>query len=234
LENQMKFALIVSLAASCITLGACGGGGSDPVVVRQFPQNADMWTALGSDTDAPKAIAKVVDAAVTGLLADPMEAPYFTSKLGQVGHDTPTRITACLNLQFKALFGGPYTYPGSVSYVEPGASTTTTVTCEDMNAAHEGLGIPSCVFDQFISDAAAVLAAQGVPAAFIGRVAPVLVGIKSSVVQPPAMYTFASSSTPATSTMPAMVSAAAPAPVFPNTYKTSALQGMTVTSANCN
>ncbi|EPX98808.1 hypothetical protein C404_06370 [Ralstonia sp. AU12-08] len=141
----------------------------------QFPQNADMWSGLGGDASAPAAIAKVVDDAVSGLLADPKEAPYFAN-LGQPGHDTVGRLKACLNLQFKALFGGPFSYPGQV------AADGATVMCDDMATAHSDVGVPGCVFDQFITDAAAVMKTDGVPDGYISRVAPVLTGLKSAIV----------------------------------------------------
>jgi hypothetical protein len=174
----MKLFLISGAIAGLCVLGGCGGGNDE---VRQFPQNADMWTALGGDAAAPAAISKVVDDAVAGLLADPKEAPYF-AVVGQPGHDSVGRLKACLRLQFGALFGGPYQYPGPVS------ADGGTVMCDDMVAAHADLGIPGCVFDGFITDAAAVLKQDGVPDAYIARVAPVLVGLKGDIVSKTPQY----------------------------------------------
>ena len=171
--NRHLSALTVLAVFSASLVAACGGGDDGPT--RQFPQNADMWTALGGDSGAPAAISKVVDDAATGLLADPKVAPYF-AVVGTAGHDSVDRLKACLRLQFSALFGGPFVYPGKVS------ADGGTVTCDDMVTAHADLGIPSCVFDQFITDAAAVLKADGVPDAYIARVAPTLVGTKSDIV----------------------------------------------------
>ena len=93
----MKRALLLVLTLTTATLSACGGGDDTPTPMAsmastastaQFPQNADMWSGLGGDASAPAAIAKVVDDAVSGLLADPKEAPYFAN-LGQPG---PRRI----------------------------------------------------------------------------------------------------------------------------------------------
>lgn len=168
----MKLCSVAAVAAASVMLVACGGG-DDPV--RQFPQNADMWQGLGGDAGAPVAIAKVLDDAVAGLLADPKEAPYF-AVVGQPGHDSVQRLKACLNRQFDAVFGGPYTYPSQVS------ADGGTVTCEDMRTAHADLGIPGCVFDQFMTDAAAVMKQDGVPDSYISRVAPVLVGLKGDIV----------------------------------------------------
>jgi hypothetical protein len=176
----MKRALMVSAASLCAFLSGCGGGSDDPPQ-RQFAQNADIWQALGGDAQAPAAVSKVVDDAVTGLLADPMEVPYF-AVVGKPGHDSPDRLKACLRLQFNAVLGGPYTYPGKVQ------ADGTTQTCEDMVTSHADLGIPGCVFDQFITDLAAVMKKDGVPDAYISRVAPTLVGLKPSIVSKTPSY----------------------------------------------
>ena len=172
--------LVPLLVVACSTLAACGGGDS-PASSRQYAQNADIWAALGGDATAPAAVSKVVDDAVSGLLADPKEAPYF-SNVGMPGHDSVDRLKACLRLQFSAVLGGPYSYPGPVM------ADGTTETCEDMATAHSDVGIPGCVFDQFITDAAAVLKSDGVPDAYITRVAPTLVGLKSDIVSPTPQY----------------------------------------------
>src|SRR5206468_7516512 len=121
---KMKRALIISAASLCAFLSACGGG-DDKRPMAQFAQNADIWAALGGNDKAPAAVSKVVDDAVTGLLADPKEAPYF-AVVGKPGHDSVGRLKACLRLQFSAVLGGPYSYPGQVQ--ADGANQT----CEDM------------------------------------------------------------------------------------------------------
>ena len=176
----MKRALVVSAVSLSALISACGGGDDKPPM-PQFPQNADIWAALGGDAKAPAAVSKVVDDAVSGLLADPVEAPYF-AVVGKPGHDSPDRLKSCLRLQFSAVLGGPYTYPGPVT------ADGTTETCEDMVAAHKDLGIPGCVFDQFITDLAAVLKQDGVPDQYISRVAPTLVGLKPSIVSKMPVY----------------------------------------------
>lgn len=179
---MMKRALLPVLFASCAMLSACGGSSSTQArATPQFQQNADMWGALGGDTNAPAAISKVVDDAATGLLSDPKEAPYFAN-LGKPGHDSVDRLKACLRLQFNAVFGGPYSYPGPVT------ADGTTEMCDDMATAHSDVGVPSCVFDQFITDLAAVLQQDGVPSAYISRVAPTLVGLKSTIVSATPLY----------------------------------------------
>lgn len=176
----MRTALIASIVSAAI-LTACGGGDDNPTPQPQYPQNADMWQGLGGDSAAPAAVSKVVDDAVSGLLADPKEAPYF-AVVGQPGHDSVDRLKACLRLQFNAVFGGPYAYPGTVQ------ADNKTQMCEDMVTAHADLGIPGCVFDQFITDAAAVMKADGVPDAYISRVAPTLVGLKPQIVSTMPQY----------------------------------------------
>lgn len=169
----------LSLCAA-LAAGAFGCGGSDKHAA-QNPQNTDIWVAIGGDSGAPAAVSKVVDDAVTGLLGDPKEAPYF-AVVGTAGHDSVDRLKACLRLQFSALLGGPYSYPGNVT------ADGITQTCHDMAAAHSVTGIPGCVFDQFITDAAAVLKADGLTDAQIARVAPALIGLKSSVVSTSPKY----------------------------------------------
>ncbi|AOI60039.1 group I truncated hemoglobin [Burkholderia diffusa] len=179
----MKRSFFIACIAGVTLLSGCGGGDSSisSVTSAQYPQNADMWAGLGGDAGAPAAISKVVDDAVAGLLADPKEAPYFAN-IGKPGHDSVNRLKACLNLQFKAFFGGPFSYPGAVS------ADGQMPTCEDMATAHADIGIPSCVFDQFIADAAAVMKADGVPDAYISRVAPVLISTKSQIVSAAPQY----------------------------------------------
>lgn len=102
----------------------------------------------------------MVSDAVTGLLSDPVTAPYFagvtsnTSKSSSK-YDTAARLEACLNLQFASLLGGPYTYPGTVTV--SGDTDAQPEMCDDMTAAHSSVGVPGCVFDQFMVDLVATL-----------------------------------------------------------------------------
>ena len=123
----------------------------------------------------------MVDDAAAGLIADPQEAPYF-AVVGTAGHDTPDRLKACLRLQFNGIFGGPYTYPGTTT------ADGGTITCESMTAIHQNLAIPSCVFDEFVTDLAAVLKQDGVPDTNITRVAPSLTGPKPNLVSETPVY----------------------------------------------
>lgn len=177
----MRRALLLVPILTTAILSACGGGNDTPKAmastasIAQFPQNTDMWAGLGGDVSAPAAISKVVDGTVSELLMDPKEAPYFVN-IGEPGHDTVGRLRAYLNLQFKTLFGGPFSYPGQA------AADDITVMCDDMVTAHSDVDIPGCVFDQFITDVAAVMKTGGAPDGYISRVAPVLTGLKSTIV----------------------------------------------------
>lgn len=156
-----RFIGIVLAGVALSFLGACGGSdNSSPPRIVQHPENQAIWSALGGDASAPAAVSGVVDAAVTGLLADPVEAPYFAAVTSNTSnssaaHDTPARLKACLTLQFEALLGGPYTYPGPVRVA--GDTDSQPEMCQDMTAAHNDVGVPGCVFDQFMVDLVAVL-----------------------------------------------------------------------------
>ena len=160
----MRITLVPVAVLTLTALGACHDDNSSapaaamPVV--QFPENAPIWAAIGGDTGAPVAVKTVVGDAVTGLLADPVTAPYFaavtsnTSK-SSAAHDTPARLEACLVLQFSALLGGPYTYPGPVTVA--GDVDAQPEMCQDMTTAHNDVGVPGCVFDEFMVDLVATL-----------------------------------------------------------------------------
>ena len=146
-----------------LAVAAAGCGDDSPTM----PSNTLYEKYGGAPT-----VAKVVDDAVVGLLADPVVAPFFAG-LGQPGNSSPERLKSCLRLQFTAVFGGPATYPGRNDRGDM---------CVDMIAAHRNLGITGPVFDRFITDLAGVLKADGVSDADIATVAPVLTGLKSQVV----------------------------------------------------
>jgi len=146
-----------------LAVAAAGCGDESPTMPSQT-----LYEKYGG---APT-VAKVVDDAVVGLVADPVVAPFFAG-LGQPGNSSPERLKSCLRLQFTAVFGGPATYPGRNDRGDM---------CVDMIAAHRNLGITGPVFDRFITDLAGVLKADGVSDADIATVAPVLTGLKSQVV----------------------------------------------------
>lgn len=132
------------------------------------PSTPSLYTKYGGAAT----IQKVVDDAVTGVLADPVVAPFF-AVIGQPGHDSANRLKSCLRLQFTAVFGGPATYPGRNDQGDQ---------CQDMVTSHAGLAITGPVFDRFITDLTGVLAADGVSQADIATIAPTLVGLKSQIV----------------------------------------------------
>lgn len=170
----MKITNATALASlALVSLAGCGGGSSDstPAAITmptvQHPENAAVWSAIGGNTAAPAAVQGLVTAAVNGLLADPVIAPYFAAVTSNTSHssaahDTAARLEACLTLQFESLLGGPYTYPGPVSVA--GDVDAQPEMCQDMTTAHNDVGVPGCVFDQFMVDLVGVLQAN-LPAA---------------------------------------------------------------------
>jgi truncated hemoglobin YjbI len=150
-------------AALLATVTACGSDSSP---------TSPTAPALYDKYGGAATVRKLVDDVVTGLLADPTQAPFFAA-LGQPGNATPERLKSCLRLQFTAVLGGPATYPGRNDQGDM---------CRDMSAAHATLGITGPVFDRFIIDLAAVLKADGVSDADIAAIAPVLTGLKPSIV----------------------------------------------------
>jgi hypothetical protein len=148
--------------------GGTGAGGAS-AVGGAGGASASLYTKYGT------AIPKVVDDAVTGLLADCTEAPYF-SVVGTPGHDSVARLKSCLRLQFTVLMGGPGAYPGLNDEGD---------TCESMTDAHAGLGIPGVVFDKFVADLGAVLTADGVAPADVTTIANAVAPLKTQIVQTP-------------------------------------------------
>ncbi|HEY4187228.1 MAG TPA: group 1 truncated hemoglobin [Polyangia bacterium] len=166
---------VLALGAGCdsksSTTGAGGAGG-----IAGGAGGAGGAVTLYLKYGGAPTVAKVVDDAVTGLLADCEEAPYF-SVVGTTGHDSVARLKSCLRLQFTVLMGGPGVYPGVNDEGD---------TCASMTAIHAGLGIPSDVFDKFVADLGAVLAADGVSAADVTTIAGAVAPLKAQIVQTPA------------------------------------------------
>lgn len=156
--------LIQAAMGAAVLAGTVACGNDSPM----SPSAPTLYDKYGGAAT----IRKVVDDAVVGLLADPIEAPFFAG-VGQPGNATPERLKSCLRLQFTAVFGGPATYPGRNDQGDM---------CRDMTSSHANLAITGPVFDRFITDLAAVLKADGVSDADIATVAPVLVGLKPSIV----------------------------------------------------
>jgi hypothetical protein len=167
MRNTYGFKFVA--AAALVTTIGCGsssnssakdGGGTDG--------KTSLYAKYGT------AIPKVVNDAVTGLLADCSIAPYF-AVVGTTGHDSVARLKSCLRLQFTVLFGGPGTYPGKNDEGD---------TCESMSTIHAGLGIPGPVFDKFVMDFGGVLKADGVADADITTIADAVSGLKTQIVSP--------------------------------------------------
>lgn len=216
----MKRALSLLLAGAALaSVSACGGGSDSNASATQHPENAAVWAALGGDAAAPAAVSGLVDKAVTGLLSDPVEAPYFAAVTSNTSnssaaHDTPARLEACLTLQFESLLGGPYRYPGPVTVT--GDTDSQPEMCQDMTTAHADVGVPGCVFDQFMVDLVGVLQAN-LPAATFAALtsttngtysldetnsAGIAVGTKFQYSAVPALFNLRSTVTTATPTGP--------------------------------
>jgi len=156
---------VVQAALGVVVLAGTVACGNDSPMSPSAPTLYDKYGGAAT-------VRKVVDDAVVALLADPIQAPFFAG-VGQPGNASPERLKSCLRLQFTAVLGGPATYPGRNDQGDM---------CRDMTSAHATLAITGPVFDRFITDLAAVLKADGVSDADIAMVAPVLVGLKSSIV----------------------------------------------------
>jgi hypothetical protein len=160
--------------------GAACGSSSSPADAGSTTPDAGMQQSLYDKYGGAPTVQKVVDDAVTGLLADCIEAPYFTNNLNKQGHDSTARLKSCLRLQFTALLGGPATYPGMNDMGDM---------CQDMQTVHADIGVPGFAFDKFIVDVASVLKADGVSDTDIQTVAPAFVGLRPQIVSPnPVIY----------------------------------------------
>jgi hypothetical protein len=161
---------LVSLTAGGLALAicSCSSSSSNDAGTKADTGQQSLYDKYGG---APT-VSKVVDDAVTGLLADCEEAPYFAS-VGTANHDSVARLKSCLRLQFTALMGGPATYPGTNDQGDA---------CVSMAAIHTGLAIPGTVFDKFVMDLGAVLKADGVSDADIATIAGAVGGLKTDIV----------------------------------------------------
>lgn len=153
-------------AAVCLAavLGVTACSNDEPTM----PSTPSLYDKYGGAAT----VRKLVDDAVTAVLADPVQAPFFAN-VGKAGFASADRIKSCLRLQFTAVLGGPATYPGRNDMGD---------NCRDMASTHATLGITGPVFDGFITDLVAVMKADGVSDADIATVAPSLTGLKTSIV----------------------------------------------------
>lgn len=152
-----------------ISAVAVGCSNDSPTMPSTMPSTSQsLYVKYGG---APT-VSKLVNDAVTALLADPVEAPFF-AVIGQPGRASAARLTSCLRLQFTAVLGGPATYPGRNDQGD---------VCVDMATAHADLAITGPVFDRFITDLVGVLKTNGVSDADIASIAPTLTGLKPTIV----------------------------------------------------
>ena len=171
-------ALMTTTFALLIGAQFSGCNDNNPAPSQPAAPSGTVFQRYGGATT----ITKIVDDAVTGLIADCKENPFFTTVLDMPGHDSSDRLKSCLDLFFTNALGGPATYPGPSHFRN---APPEGYPCEDMATAHNGLGIPSDVFDQFVSDLGAVLKKDGVSDADITIVAQKLTGLKDQVVTAP-------------------------------------------------
>ena len=164
------------------TAGAAGkgsGGGGEGGTTGEAGEGgaagaSDLYTRLGKHAG----IAAAIDAIVMAELGDPDIASFFAPNLQIPSHKPqPADIEECFtNLLGKAA-GGPETYP---------MTTKGGFTCRTMTAAHSALHIGSTTFDNFVTIAGGVLKDNHVADDDIATVASVLVGTKTSIVDPAA------------------------------------------------
>ncbi len=148
-----------------------GGGGGDS------GSTDTLYKRLGGHDG----IRKAVEAIVAAELADTEIASFF-GQVGMPGHPNADQIEECLTIQLGSVAGGTETYPVMLD------ATHGSFQCRSMKAAHVALHIPASTFDKFVTIAAGKLKALGVADADITTIGTVLVGTKSDIVDPAAMY----------------------------------------------
>jgi hypothetical protein len=116
-----------------------------------------------------------VDAIVVEELKEPTIAPFFVN-VGAGTGPSVAQLKECLVNQLGTAAGGP------ASEVAYPTTVTDDYVCRDMVTAHTGLGIPSDVFDKFVTIAAGVLTSAGVATADVAVVGDVLNSTKLDVV----------------------------------------------------
>ncbi len=170
------FLLSLITAGATFSLVGCNDDSTSPA------QAGQTTTSLYVKYGGQPTVTKIVDDAVTGLIADCSQNPYFTTVLDTGGNDSTDRLKSCLDLFFNNALGGGATYPGPSTYR---GAPPDGYPCEDMSTIHTGLGIPSDVFDQFVTDLGVVLKKNGFEDADVTTVAKELVGLKIQIVAPP-------------------------------------------------
>ncbi|MCA9627719.1 MAG: hypothetical protein KC766_08640 [Myxococcales bacterium] len=138
--------------------GGSGGSGGDGSLCEKY----------GGANNVASVVKDNVFPAIAG---DCRISAWFTS----LTDNMQTHVLECLTIQTQEVFGcAGVTYAGSSSSVAP---------CRSMSEAHANLGISDADFDALIEDVAAGLTEAGVEAADIQAAAPVLLGLKSDIVE---------------------------------------------------
>ena len=184
-RNALNSIVRTSAVVFAACLIGCGSGGSSTAMASKDAANNDaMMDTGGASMDADttlyerlgkkSGIATFVDNLVAAEVQDPQIAAFFADNDGNhPGHPSVAEIKQCLVLQIGAATGGPESYP---------AKLPDGFMCEDMAAAHAGLGISSDVFDKFVSIAAQVATDAGIKGDDLNTIAGFLNGTKSDIV----------------------------------------------------
>lgn len=155
-------AVLISAVACNNTSGGGGGGTTSASLYNKYGGAATITTA--------------VDNVAGALLADPVTSPFFGPITAAGNGASVTKLLACLDLQFTALFGGPATYPGRTTFRGVDAM------CFDMQTAHKNLHVTDAAFSKFLDVTVAQLLALGVTQADIDTLAPTLLGLQTDIV----------------------------------------------------
>jgi len=225
INKKLKMEVLgIGLIALSGAAGCSSNDSSAPVPASAGTAPTSLYNKYGG---APT-VQKIVNDAVTVLIADCVENPYFTNNVinfdnvnadgdghGTNGHDTVDRLQSCLVAQFTAALGGPSTYAGTATTSVASLSIPGQVyDCEDMTAIHGDLGIPVAVFDQFISDLGGVLAKDGVSNADINTIATGLMGFQPVIVASPGAQAYYNYQPGQPASMPSQAcSVASPSPM---------------------
>lgn len=170
----MKRALILFVAASALSIVACGSDDA-PTTATPMDSGTDstastLYDRLGKNAGLKSAL----DAIVADELKDPEIAAFFSMNDGtKAGHPSAGQIKECLVLQLGMAAGGPEKYPGKVS---------GDFMCRDMKASHAAImPISAATFDKFVTIAAGTLKRLGVADADIAVIGGVLNSTKADI-----------------------------------------------------
>jgi hypothetical protein len=185
----------LALGAVALHIG-CNDNSSSSSSNSTPPPAQPGTTSLFDKYGGQPTIRKIVDDLTAALIIDCTQNPYFTQDAinfdnvdvdgqghGSNGFDTLDRLKSCFDAQFTAIFGGPSQYTGAAAVSVPSRTIPNqNYECQDMQSIHAGLGIPADVFDQFMTDAGAVLRKDGISNADVNTIAQALVGFKPQIV----------------------------------------------------